>query len=161
VQEVERDSWLARHGGVIEGSSLQIARSAADPILQSFPQVTLRVFNSPSVGAYSWPDGTVALSRGLVETLNPDEIAAVVAHELGHLVNDGWLTTPSALSGSKSSLDEESKADATAVLLLKCSNRTSLSLASALRKVLTSGDVTETQRTAIRLRIDRLESPRS
>ena len=160
AQETERDSWLARHGGIVEGSCVQLARCASESLLQSFPQTRLRVFDSPTVAAYSWRDGTIALSRGLVASLSPDEIAAAVAHELGHLVNDGWLSTPSALSGSGSSMDEESKADATAVVLLKESGRSPTSLSSALGKVLASGNLTETQRTAIRLRIQRLESPR-
>jgi Zn-dependent protease with chaperone function len=112
------------------------------------------------LAAYSWPDGTVALSRGLVESLSADELAAAVAHELGHLINDGWVTTPASLTGSDKRLDEEARADATALRLLQSAGRSSSALGSALKKVISAGGVSESQRAAMRLRIERLEIQR-
>jgi Zn-dependent protease with chaperone function len=43
--------------------------------------VKVRVSRSGRVGAFSWPDGTVELTSGLVERLAEDEIAAAIAHE--------------------------------------------------------------------------------
>lgn len=49
--------------------------------------VTLQVLDDPMVNAFALPGGYVVLIRGLIETAeSPDELASVMAHELGHVV---------------------------------------------------------------------------
>lgn len=48
----------------------------------------VRVVNDPSINAFALPGGQIALNRGLIEAAEtPEEIAAVLAHEIGHVVN--------------------------------------------------------------------------
>ncbi|MEM6897274.1 MAG: M48 family metallopeptidase, partial [Pseudomonadota bacterium] len=52
-------------------------------------EVTLSVFvlDHPMVNAFALPGGIVVFMRGLIERAeNPDEVAAVYAHEVGHVV---------------------------------------------------------------------------
>jgi len=56
---------------------------------QDFPYpVTIEVVDHPMINAFAVPGGSVVLMKGLVETAEtPDEVAAVLAHELGHVIN--------------------------------------------------------------------------
>jgi Zn-dependent protease with chaperone function len=62
------------------------------------------------VAAYSYPDGSIFITRGLVDRSTDDEIAAAVAHELGHLLGDGHLRGLATLRGTDG--DAEARADA-------------------------------------------------
>ena len=51
-------------------------------------QVTVSVLDHQMVNAFALPGGYVVLFRGLIEAANnPDEVAAVLAHEVGHVVS--------------------------------------------------------------------------
>jgi Zn-dependent protease with chaperone function len=65
------------------------------------------------MAAYSWRDGRVRVTRGLLAAVDDDELSAAVAHELAHLLADGHLRSrASALRGSAAAgLDVESRAD--------------------------------------------------
>jgi predicted Zn-dependent protease len=97
--------------------------------------VRVRLSNSPGAAAYAWPDGTVLLSRGLVRMLDEDELAAVVAHELGHLLARGHLRTVAALGGARSAVDVEAAADAAGVRLLAQAGYPAGAMARMLEKV--------------------------
>ena len=81
--------------------------------------VRYAISNSPTPAAYGWPDGRLLLTRGLVRLLDDDELAAAVAHELGHLLDDGHLheAAPAAALGGVG-VDAEARADAAGVRLL-------------------------------------------
>jgi hypothetical protein len=65
-----------------------------------------------TVGAWAWPDGRVRVSRALVDLLDDDELAAALAHELGHLLDRGDLPPlPAALLGGAEGDDPELRAD--------------------------------------------------
>jgi Zn-dependent protease with chaperone function len=120
--------------------------------------VRLRVFDQTRPAAYSWPEGTIALSRGLVDRLTADELEAAIAHELGHLISDGWIRAPASLSGNRASNDEERRADLIAVTLLESRGLSRAHLADALRRILESDQgLTAAQREAIAARIVRLK----
>ncbi|WP_339947253.1 M48 family metallopeptidase [uncultured Albimonas sp.] len=54
--------------------------------------VTLEVIRSPQVNAFAAPGGRVAILSGLLESASgPDEVAAVLAHELGHVAHRDGL----------------------------------------------------------------------
>lgn len=48
----------------------------------------LRVVDSPSVNAFAAPGGHIVLLNGLIENAEgPDEVAGVLAHEMGHVIH--------------------------------------------------------------------------
>jgi len=48
----------------------------------------VRVVDDPTVNAFALPGGQIAINRGLIDAAQaPDEVAAVLAHEIGHVVN--------------------------------------------------------------------------
>lgn len=48
----------------------------------------VRVVNDPTVNAFALPGGQIAINRGLIDAAEtPEEVAAVLAHEIGHVVN--------------------------------------------------------------------------
>lgn len=57
--------------------------------------LNVRVVDDPMVNAFAFSGGHIALFRGLIEMAEtPDEVAAVLAHEIGHVANrDGTRTT--------------------------------------------------------------------
>ncbi len=92
--------WEATQGGLIEGTADCVRVSAAfERITTGLPRTHLfiHVLNSPSPAAFSFPDGSIYVARGLAERLTNDELAAAIAHELGHLLHDGVIAAPAAL----------------------------------------------------------------
>jgi len=89
------------------------------------------------VGAFSWPDGTVELTSGLVERLDEDEIAAAIAHELGHVLEGQPGGATSALSGRSGSPDDvEARADRFATRLLARAGYDPSAMSRTLTKVM-------------------------
>lgn len=63
--------------------------------------LTVRVMDSPVVNAFALPGGQIFLMRGLIENAtSPEEVAGVLAHEIGHVVNRD--PTRNALRGAAS-----------------------------------------------------------
>jgi predicted Zn-dependent protease len=54
-----------------------------------------------------------------MEHASDDEVAAAIAHEMGHLLSDGHMQGPVALRGDDKGLDVEAKADAVGCNLLE------------------------------------------
>ena len=133
-----RTAWLAEHGGLV-GGSLQARTDAAlarlAPAIQGRPPIRTCVLDSESVGAFSWPDGTLFVNRRLVEALSDQELSAVLAHELGHLLNDGHLRGVASLRGCCRNLDEEARADARGVEVLKICGLDPTAMSVMLSKV--------------------------
>lgn len=51
-------------------------------------EITLHVLDHKMINAFAAPGGIVVLFRGLIDAADsPDEVAAVLAHEIGHVVN--------------------------------------------------------------------------
>ena len=81
-------------------------------------EVDLGLSTRDSLGAWSWRNGRVRLSSSLVDLLDEDELAAAIAHELGHLYDGGHLHDgPAALHGG-SATGAESRADRIGCTLL-------------------------------------------
>ncbi|APE42293.1 peptidase M48 Ste24p [Sulfitobacter alexandrii] len=59
-----------------------------DPQMAEGQQVTVAVLDHDMVNAFALPGGFVVLFRGLIDAAEgPDEVAAVLAHEIGHVVS--------------------------------------------------------------------------
>ena len=64
-----------------------------------------RVTSRAEVGAWAWPDGRIEVAKALVDRLDDQELAAALAHELGHLIDGGQLPGPEALDGGAGDLE--------------------------------------------------------
>jgi len=62
-------------------------------------------------GAWAWPKGPIHVSRALVDLADDDELAAALAHELGHLSADGTWHGPLASLEGTTNPDAEARAD--------------------------------------------------
>lgn len=88
------------------------------------------------VGAWSWGDGRIQVSRALADLLDDDELAAAVAHELGHLLAGGELPGyPAALAGAGESPEPEERADRLGCSLLAARGIDPTAMVRMLRKI--------------------------
>jgi hypothetical protein len=69
-------------------------------------------------GAWAWPRGPIHVSRDLVDLLDDDELAAVIAHEMGHLREGTQWSGPLASLDGDVDLEIESRADVLGCQLL-------------------------------------------
>jgi predicted Zn-dependent protease len=68
------------------------------------------------IGAWSWPDGTVVLTWGLMDSLDDGALVAALAHEVGH--NElGIRPGPASLAGGRGLVIERAADRAGAALL--------------------------------------------
>ena len=114
-------AWIDQHGGVIRDSRQSRAQTALDSLgrCPAARQLVIRVLDEDTVAAWSWPDGSIFVTRRLVDALGDDELAAAIAHECGHLLADGHMQAPNSLRGYPKGLDVESRADAIGSNLLE------------------------------------------
>lgn len=147
-----------------EEASLKRVNTIGTKILQanSLPEgITFKVSDDESINAYANINKEVYVYRGLLEYVsNDEELAAVIAHEIGHIVNSHSAkqtvvnsiissVTPSStnavvstsveaakqLSSMKVSREDEFEADLTAVDLLQKAGYNPLALISVLNKI--------------------------
>lgn len=155
--------WVSDRGGIVTDARVDRVQHAADRLTagtSSQTKVSVYVLNSPSLAAYSWPDGSIYLTRALVDRLSDDELAAVVAHEMGHLKHDTHATV-AALDGAshgRSAADIETRADATGVAMLQKAGLSRSAMIRMLRKVESSSGLSRSDRAAIRFRIQLLSA---
>ena len=128
--------WSRQQGGVVIDQRLTHVQAIGDSLSVTLPcSVRYHVLNNPAVTAYSWPGGEIFLSAGLIDSASDDEIAAAIAHELGHLVNDARRPGAVGLRGADAPLALEQHADATGEALLVASGRPPGALITLLQKV--------------------------
>src|SRR5579872_1271712 len=85
--------WVAHQGGIVEGSRQDRAEAVARPLFACCRgrAASIQVLNTNTVCAFSWRNGRVYVTYGLMDRLSDAELAAVIAHELGHLLSDGQM----------------------------------------------------------------------
>jgi Zn-dependent protease with chaperone function len=150
-------AWVRAQGGVVRGVCLDRARQACAHFgLSGDRTVRVHVLGSDSIGAYGWADGNVFITRGLVDLLSDRELAAAIAHEMGHLLNDGHLHTVVSLRGCGVSPDAEARADAIGVRLLAGRGIGRDAMVSMLTKVRSTLGASPTCRQRIEQRIELL-----
>jgi Zn-dependent protease with chaperone function len=141
-----RASWERSRGGLASSPveprlSAERPRAALARVAPACCTLTLSVsvLQNDAPAAHSFKDGALYVSTGLLARLTDDELAAVLAHELGHLMIDGLLTEePAALSGKPAALagaDVELHADLLARSVLRERGISPRALTSALQKV--------------------------
>lgn len=97
------DRWADARGGVIRGAPEDLARQAVSRLSTSslaIPNLLIEVLDCDRPLAYAWPNGRLFVTRGLIETLTADELAAAIAHEIGHLLSEPAPITDVALAGT-------------------------------------------------------------
>lgn len=99
------------------------------------------------LGAWSWPDGRIRVSRALVDALDDDELRAAVAHEVGHLLDAGAaVEAGAALAGTTGGARHdasgiEERADGFACALLRARSADVAALPRMLRTVASRSSV--------------------
>jgi Zn-dependent protease with chaperone function len=155
--------WVARHGGVCPPGAQGRPQAALQRLVGTRGERELRigVLDCDAVAAYAWPDGSIFVSRALVELLDDDELTAAIAHEVGHLTSDGHVRSAVSLSGSSHRVkrwdDVELRADAAGVDLLRRSGLPPQAMNRMLAKVRDSGHLSPARAQALLRRIDKLD----
>ena len=134
------ESWVRSQGGLDVGTGRRQQRvertgiGYGDGCLRG--RVSIQVLASDDVCAYGWPDGRLFITRALVDLLtDDDELAAAVAHELGHLLSDGHVRGAVALRGAHEDSDAECRADAIGAELLRARGLPPQAMSHMLEKV--------------------------
>ena len=119
--------------------------------------VALHVLDSETVSAFSWPDGRVFVTQGLMDRCTDGELAAAIAHELGHVLGDGHVPAVAGLRGCDRDLDEEQRADHVGTELLLAGGLPPAEMAAILRIVMESGELGPGCRQSLARRIRLIE----
>jgi Zn-dependent protease with chaperone function len=88
-------AWSVRHGGVLAPEQAAHAYARAEAALARIApacdcaHLTVRVLGEEEAAAFAFRDGSVFVTRGLAELLDENELAAALAHEVGHLTRRG------------------------------------------------------------------------
>jgi Zn-dependent protease with chaperone function len=147
--------WVAHQGGIVEGSRQARAETVARPLFACCKgrAASIQVLNTNAVSAFSWRNGRVYVTRGLMDRLNEAELAAVIAHELGHLLSDGQMQTIASLKGCCVDPDREVRADAAGLTLLRAQGLPPWAMVTMLKKIEEAGSLPPNCRLAIQHRI--------
>jgi Zn-dependent protease with chaperone function len=133
-------TWISSHGGLAPSTDFRQARVnlVSQRLIASCTgrHISVQILATESVTAFSLWDGHLFVTRGLMDHLDDTELQAVIAHELGHLLNDGHLHTLQCLRGCCCvDPDCEIRADATGAALLRSQNIYPRVMADMLGKV--------------------------
>lgn len=121
-------------------------------------RVTVYLSADGAASAYAWPDGRIVLTRRLVDLLDEQALAAVIAHEVGHLLLDGHLSFD-CHRGETPADDAELAADLVgSALLRQQSDLSPDAMARMLSVVRQSGDVGRRAARRLDERIARLQA---
>jgi hypothetical protein len=130
-----RDATVA-DPSMSDSTAVERANIALARLQPYYPDpICVHVVHCQKPSAYSSNDGTICLSSGLITLLGDDEIAAVIAHELGHLTQSDESPSHMRFSLAGPITDVEQRADAEAVMLMRRGGIPMAALARVLEKV--------------------------
>ena len=70
-----------------------MARLLGDMVEEIDLEVDVLVFKDPTVNAWAYPNGTVAVQTGLLAAMeNEAQLAAIMGHEIAHAIVDNYLS---------------------------------------------------------------------
>lgn len=157
-------SWIRAQGGVSTDAACQ---SRVEHVAKWFGSdlhgapLHVRVLDSEEVGAYGWRGGELFVTRGLVDLLDDQELAAALAHEMGHLLGDGSARPLVRLSGgvdADANLMVEANADRLGADFLRRQHLPAQAMPRMLAKVARATGMDGSCRDALRRRIELLRS---
>lgn len=88
-------AWSLRHGGVLAPEDAARAYARAESALARIApacdcaHLVVRVLDQDEAAAFAFRDGSLFVTRELTELLDEGELAAAIAHEVGHLTGQG------------------------------------------------------------------------
>jgi predicted Zn-dependent protease len=153
-----REMWVSRNGNLVNNGARSERVSAIASALNPSHEMTavrVNVLNSAQVCAFAWPDGNIYVTRALADLLNDDELEAAIAHEMGHLLNNGKLAGLAALRGTAGE-ECEAAADAAGCRLLQLRGKQTLAMRTMLQKVKNASATDASCRGALAHRIELL-----
>ena len=155
--------WVRQEGGTVASANPSQARleSVAKRLTRGRPdlQISVYVLASDMVTAYSWPNHHIFVARGLMNRVDDNELAAVLAHELGHLLDRSHVPmTMASLRGCDKNLVIEARADAIGSDLLQRQGCPTEAMITMLGKIECSGTLPQFCRLAMEQRMALLRS---
>jgi Zn-dependent protease with chaperone function len=156
------ESWLRAQGGISTDPDrlARVERVAKwfGPDLHGAP-IRIRVLAADTFAAYGWRGGELFVTRGLVDLLDDQELAAALAHEMGHLLADEGERAVTGLSGGDvdADLGVEARADRIGVDLLRRHYLTPRAMPRMLAKVERASGLDASCRDGLRRRIEMLK----
>ena len=107
-------AWVSRLGGPAVAPDVSRVDAAAARLAVGTSRQFHEVFVAAHqhAGAWSWDDGSLVLTQRLLESLDDGELAAVLAHELGHLELEGRPGRRALAGGMRGANAEEAADDA-------------------------------------------------
>lgn len=148
-------AWVERCGGLsADREAIRRVQALADGVAAR--PVTIDVLDRPDLTAFSWPNGRVYVSRGLVEALDDELLTAAVAHEIGHLLHHGASQRPAALRGTPA-LAVETAADRVGIQLLVRAGHRGDAMQRMLSRVLEQPNLPDHVKSELRHRIATLD----
>ena len=148
------DQLGGRETGVYECRATRVLdRLLNEPVRCRF---SVAVLGSPEPVAYCWPNGDVFVTRGLLDLLDDEELAAAIAHEVGHVMTAPPSHGIVSLRGRDSRLTAEVDADAAGAKLLTAAGLHPDAMSAMLAKVRDAVDIPSRYREQMSRRIDLL-----
>ncbi len=156
-------AWVAAQGGLVADAAVpdKLHRAAASLLGDDWPRrVAMRVIDSDVVAAYAWPRRHIFVTRGMLERVPDDELTAALAHELGHLIDDGHVRPPLALTGPRAAAgrDLEARADAIGCALLVHAGHDPDAMTRLLHRMRTQPDLPPRTRQHLAARLRTLDA---
>jgi Zn-dependent protease with chaperone function len=148
--------WVACNGGRSADVSLAARVERVCACLRPSRHVKTYVLASPQPAAYSWRNGDLFVTEGLLQLLDDDELAAALAHEIGHLQRPVRTAEVVGLQGKEDGLRVEVDADRIGVRLLRRIGIAPATMAAMLDKVKEAAILDENYRNDLSVRIERL-----
>lgn len=156
-----QDDWVREYGGTLSGDAQARVEAVSRRLIGGNRKCAVRVmvldFDAPC--AFAWDDGRIYLTRALLDMLDDHELAAAIAHEMGHLVGSSHLHAPATLMGRANSVaDLEARADRIGAEMLRSAGLPSAAMSSMLQKVAASSRASDECRRALYRRIQLLNT---
>lgn len=86
VESIQQDPKYKPTGSIYSDSCLQVIMHRLLKPLNSDYEYQVYLFDNAAINAFAMPGGHILVSTGLIGiTDNPEELAAVLAHEIGHI----------------------------------------------------------------------------